>query len=128
MLPAPSAPYLEPGLLPGDFDAYEELLSDQERETLARPAAEAKQYELVNELTAPGAAAGKALDMAAQIAGNAPLALAAVKETLRVTEALDDNDAFKRQDEVTSGLASTEDAHEGARAFVERRAPVWHGR
>jgi enoyl-CoA hydratase len=92
------------------------------------PAAEAKQYGLVDDLTAPGAAADRALDLAAQIAKNAPLALAAAKETLRVTEAMDDNDAFKRQDEVTSGLASSEDAHEGARAFVERRAPVWHGR
>jgi len=36
--------------------------------------------------------------------------------------------AFKRRDVVPSGLASSEDAHEGARAFAERRAPVWHGR
>src|SRR4051794_31321654 len=31
-LPAPPGPYLETGLLPGDFYAYEELLSDKERE------------------------------------------------------------------------------------------------
>jgi glutaryl-CoA dehydrogenase len=35
-LTAPSGPYLEAGLLPADFYAYEELLSDQERETLER--------------------------------------------------------------------------------------------
>jgi glutaryl-CoA dehydrogenase len=32
ILPAPPGPYLETGLLPGDFYAYEELLSDKERE------------------------------------------------------------------------------------------------
>ena len=33
-LPAPSGPYLDKGLLPADFFAYEELLSDREREQL----------------------------------------------------------------------------------------------
>src|SRR5258706_13330534 len=36
MLPAPPSPYLEPGLLPGDFYTYEELLADRERETLTQ--------------------------------------------------------------------------------------------
>jgi glutaryl-CoA dehydrogenase len=35
-LPAPTGPSLEPGLLPGDFYAFEELLSDGERETVER--------------------------------------------------------------------------------------------
>jgi glutaryl-CoA dehydrogenase len=35
-LPAPPEPYLETGLLPGDFYAYEELLSDKEREQVER--------------------------------------------------------------------------------------------
>jgi glutaryl-CoA dehydrogenase len=34
--PAPPGPYLDPGLLPGDFYSYEQLLSDPERETVAR--------------------------------------------------------------------------------------------
>jgi glutaryl-CoA dehydrogenase len=33
-LPTPSGPYLDKGLLPADFFAYEELLSDREREQL----------------------------------------------------------------------------------------------
>src|SRR5262249_51807834 len=35
-LPAPPGPYLETGLLPGDFYAYEELLSDAERQKVER--------------------------------------------------------------------------------------------
>jgi len=92
------------------------------------PAAEAQQYGLVNELTAPGAALEGAQQLAGRLARNAPLAIAAVKEVLRATQGLDDSDAFQRQDELTSGLASSEDAREGARAFAEKRAPVWHGR
>ncbi|MFE8945010.1 crotonase/enoyl-CoA hydratase family protein [Streptomyces sp. NPDC007856] len=91
-------------------------------------AAEAKQYGLVNELTPPGVALTVARELAGRVARNAPLALAAVKEVLRETQGLNESDAFTRQDEITSGLATSEDAREGARAFAEKRAPVWHGR
>jgi enoyl-CoA hydratase len=91
-------------------------------------AADAKQYGLVSELTAPGAALDAAQQLAQRIAGNAPLALAKVKQVLRETQALNDADAFKRQAEQASSLLKTEDAHEGALAFAEKRAPVWHGR
>jgi enoyl-CoA hydratase len=66
--------------------------------------------------------------LAGRIAGNAPLALAAVKEVLRVTQGLNDADAFARQDQITSRLAASEDVHEGALAFAQKRAPVWHGK
>ncbi|MGW1883929.1 crotonase/enoyl-CoA hydratase family protein [Streptomyces sp. NPDC001970] len=91
-------------------------------------AAEGKEYGLVNELTPPGAALDAARELAGRVARNAPLALAAVKEVLRETQGLKESDAFTRQDELTSGLFSSEDAREGARAFAEKRAPVWHGR
>ncbi|MEV6291381.1 crotonase/enoyl-CoA hydratase family protein [Streptomyces sp. NPDC051896] len=91
-------------------------------------AAEAKQYGLVNEVTPPGTALAVARELAERVARNAPLALAAVKEVLRETQGLNESDAFTRQDEITSGLATSEDAREGARAFAEKRAPVWHGR
>lgn len=91
-------------------------------------ALEAGQYGLVNLVTAPGGALDGALALAARVAQNAPLALAAVKQVMRVTQGLNDSDAFQRQDELTEGLAKTEDAHEGAVAFVQKRPPVWHGR
>jgi enoyl-CoA hydratase len=51
-----------------------------------------------------------------------------VKEVVRATQGLDDAAAFERQDELISPVMSSEDAHEGARAFAEKRKPVWHGR
>ena len=91
-------------------------------------AVDAKQYGLVSELTAPGGALQQAQELAQRIAGNAPLALARVKEVLRETQGLNDTEAFKRQAEDASDLLHSEDAHEGALAFAEKRAPVWRGR
>ena len=91
-------------------------------------AADAKQYGLVSELTASGAALDAAHELAFRIAGNAPLALAKVKQVLRETQGLDDAEAFQRQSEDASSLLNTEDAHEGALAFAEKRSPVWRGR
>src|SRR6201997_5024708 len=92
------------------------------------PAVDAKQYGLVSELTASGAALQKAHELAQRIAGNAPLALAKVKQVLRETQGLNDTEAFARQSETAHSLLDTEDAHEGALAFAEKRAPVWRGR
>ena len=92
------------------------------------PAADAARYGLVNVVTDPGGALDGALNLAARIAKNAPLAVAAVKQVLHETQGMNEHDAFQRQDDITAGLAKTEDAHEGAVAFAQKRQPVWHGR
>lgn len=91
-------------------------------------AVDAKQYGLVSELTASRRALAGAQKLAARIAANAPLALARVKEVLRETQGLNDAEAFKRQAENATDVLHSEDAHEGALAFAEKRAPVWRGR
>jgi enoyl-CoA hydratase len=91
------------------------------------PATTAREYGLVTALTAPGGALPVAQDLARRIGRNAPLALAAVKEVLRVTQGRNDCDAFQLQDQITSRLAASEDVREGALAFAQKRAPVWHG-
>jgi enoyl-CoA hydratase len=91
-------------------------------------AVDANQYGLVSELTASGAALAAAQELAVRVAVNAPLALARVKEVVRNVQGLSDSDAFAVQAQHASGLLNTEDAHEGALAFAEKRAPVWRGR
>jgi enoyl-CoA hydratase len=91
-------------------------------------AVDADKYGLLSELTVAGGALVAAQDLARRVAVNAPLALAKVKAVLRETQGLSDADAFKRQSESASDLLHTEDAHEGALAFAEKRAPVWRGR
>ncbi|MGZ4583011.1 MAG: crotonase/enoyl-CoA hydratase family protein [Mycobacterium sp.] len=91
-------------------------------------AVDANQYGLVSELTPSGAALAGAQELARRVAGNAPLALAKVKQVLRETQGLNDAEAFARQSETAHSLLETEDAHEGALAFAEKRAPVWRGR
>jgi len=91
-------------------------------------AVDAKQYGLVSELSASGAALQAAQGLAFRVAANAPLALAKVKQVLREVQGLNDAEAFKRQTDTAHSLLTTEDAHEGALAFAEKRAPVWRGR
>lgn len=83
---------------------------------------------LVNRLVDPGQAVASALELAATIAANGPLALAATKRIL--LEAVDwpDSEFFARQGEIVEPVMSSEDAREGATAFAEKRAPVWRGR
>lgn len=91
-------------------------------------AAEANKYGLISQLTVDGGALAGAQELARHITVNAPLALAKVKQVLREVQGLNDTEAFKVQTETAHSLLTTEDAHEGAVAFAEKRAPVWRGR
>jgi enoyl-CoA hydratase len=83
---------------------------------------------LINRLAEPGQAVAAALELAEAIAANGPLALAATKRIL--TESVDwpDSEFFARQGAIAGPVMSSEDAREGAKAFAEKRPPVWQGR
>jgi enoyl-CoA hydratase len=83
---------------------------------------------LVNRLTEPGQALTAALELAAQIAENGPLALAATKRILRESVDWPEAEFFTRQAQIADPVSASEDAREGATAFAEKRAPVWKGR
>ena len=91
-------------------------------------AARARELGLVNEVCEPGAALGRAVELAERIASNAPLAVAASKRILREANDWSNAEGFGRQGEIAGPVLTSEDAQEGARAFAERRDPVWRGR
>jgi len=83
---------------------------------------------LVNRLTEPGEALGEAVRLARAIAANAPLAVAATKAILDAAPSWPADEAWARQRDVVAPVFASEDAQEGARAFGEKRPPVWRGR
>ncbi|MFF3256679.1 crotonase/enoyl-CoA hydratase family protein [Actinacidiphila glaucinigra] len=83
---------------------------------------------LANRVTAPGEAVATALTLAEELAHNAPLALAAVKNLLRHADGTPETDAFAAQREAQDTLMASADVREGMTAFAERRAPRWTGK
>jgi crotonobetainyl-CoA hydratase len=94
-------------------------------------AAEAARWGLVNRVVPATQVMAAAAELAASICAAAPLAVAAVLEILRKTEGLSVPGGYR----VLAGdglpayraMLDSEDAREGARAFSERRKPVWRG-
>lgn len=92
------------------------------------PAVEADRYGLVNRLTKPGEALAAALELAGEIARNAPLAVATSKRVMTESADWPRAEMFRRQHEYVQPVRESADAREGARAFAEKREPVWTGR
>lgn len=89
---------------------------------------EAHRYGLVNVLAEPGKALDAALELAAKMSVNGPLALAATKQILRSSLDWTEAEGWKKQAEIMGPVFASEDAREGATAFAEKRDPVWKGR
>jgi len=83
---------------------------------------------LVNRLTDHDGAVGAALELAAAIARNGPLALDATKEILYRQEDWSEEEFWREQGTIVEPVLTSEDAREGAVAFSEKRDPVWQGR
>ena len=95
-------------------------------------AIEAHHWGLVNETLPKDQLIVRANELADTLADGPPLVYAAIKEVLRESEGL----AFQRAlDQITGRkipsvdrLYSSDDQLEGARAFAEKRKPLWRGR
>ncbi|MBS1889168.1 MAG: crotonase/enoyl-CoA hydratase family protein [Actinobacteria bacterium] len=86
----------------------------------------AVRFGLVNRVAAPGAALATALELAAAIAANAPIA---VRESRRVMLESGPRDeiAWELSRQAAAVAVASEDVQEGIAAFLEKRAPVWRG-
>lgn len=90
-------------------------------------AEEAADWGLVNRLTDTGGALAAAHELAAEIAASAPLSVAVSKEIVRAAPDWEQDAWHARQQDAITPLIGSRDVEEGARAFLEKRPPVWTG-
>ncbi|HEU5308614.1 MAG TPA: enoyl-CoA hydratase-related protein [Acidimicrobiia bacterium] len=92
------------------------------------PATRALEMGLLNEIVPRARLLDRAQEWAARITENAPLAVAATKESARrglAAPSLDE--ALRIEARLSERVLTTEDAREGPRAFTEKRPPRWTG-
>ncbi|MFI5398541.1 MAG: crotonase/enoyl-CoA hydratase family protein [Candidatus Binatia bacterium] len=91
-------------------------------------AADALQMGLIGKVVPTGHALATAREMAARVAANGPLAVRGIKKSVQDTEALPEEEALAIEFSIGMQVVMSEDAREGPKAFLEKRAPQYKGR
>ena len=86
-------------------------------------ATEAKEMGLIGYVVPDGQALTKALEIAETINRNGPLAVQAILKSIRETEGMPENEAFKIDTQLGIQVFLSDDAKEGPKAFAEKRKP-----
>ncbi|SRR5712692_7236521 len=76
---------------------------------------------LIGRVVPDGQALSSALEIAEMINANGPLAVEAIKRSVRATEGLSEVDGLAKELDIGWPIFATDDAKEGARAFAEKR-------
>ncbi|UDY36372.1 crotonase/enoyl-CoA hydratase family protein [Dermatobacter hominis] len=92
------------------------------------PAERAYDFGMVNRLCDEGQALDTALELAAEITENAPLAVAESRQIMLKSTDEPDEVGWKLSGEGMMKMFGTEDFGEGLTAFAEKRKPNWKGR
>jgi len=91
-------------------------------------AAEALSIGLIGHVVPDGQALDRALEIAAAIAANGPIAVRAILQVIRDTEGMPENEAFALEARAGMAVFASEDAKEGPRAFAGKRRPEFKDR
>jgi enoyl-CoA hydratase/carnithine racemase len=83
---------------------------------------------LVNKVVPAADLLDEAIALAERITANGPLGVGALKRLMRLAVTGSPAAAEELNTELMTMVTSSEDAKEGGRAFVEKRAPNWTGR
>lgn len=90
-------------------------------------AEDALRHRLIDRVCAKGEAVDTAMELAERIARNAPLAVAASKQTLKGQKGLSNEEFWAFQGPLVGKVFTSNDAKEGPAAFAQKRAPEWSG-
>ena len=91
-------------------------------------AEEALNYGFLNYIVEPAELMNKAMQIAEKLAANGPIAVQAIRKSAREVWGRPEEEALKLESTFSAPVFQTEDAIEGPKAFMEKRAPVYKGR
>ena len=90
-------------------------------------AEEAYSLGFIVRLSEPGGAVASALELAERVSRNAPLAVTASRDLIKLTTGLSESEFFELQNSFRERVFVSSDSKEGPRAFAEKRPPKWTG-
>lgn len=91
-------------------------------------AAELYRLGIVEKVVTPDKLMAESHSLAENIAAKSPLAIRLAKHAMNTIEFMDLRDGYRFEQNMTHDLTGSEDAKEAARAFVEKRKPVFQGK
>ena len=128
-------PEVRRGLVPtsaGLFRAPRSLPVNVARELIltGEPMSARRGYEIgfVNRVTPPGGALDAAVELARTVCLNGPVAVQACVAEINDALNADDETGWEATARAKEAISSSDDIHEGLKAFFEKREPRWTGR